>query len=70
MYTPFAKKSPKLFCPFQLIILNPLGALGFSTENIFFPPKEYISISISEVFDNSKVNWVKSEKGLGKLYML
>ena len=41
MYTPFAKKSPKLFCPFQLMILNPLGALSFSTENIFFPPKEY-----------------------------
>ena len=26
--------------------------------------------NIPEVFDNSKVNWVKSENGLGKLYIL
>ena len=44
--------------------------LGVIFSFFLKPPKEYISISISEGFDISKVNWVKSEKGLGKLYTL
>ena len=52
------------------MMLNPVGALRFSVENIFLPPMEYISIWIFDDFDNSKVNCVKSEKGFGKLYTL
>ena len=70
MYTPFARILPNSFLPSHSIALKPFDKLLLFSCLIFLPPIVYILILIFAADESSKVNFVFSLNGFGKLNTL
>ena len=70
IYTPFARILPNSFLPSHSIELKPFDKLLLFSCLIFLPPIVYILILIFAADESSKVNFVFSLNGFGKLNTL